>query len=71
MAEKINNGTSIFKITVAGIDPEKLLQKLRERNIILPRPDKDTGVFWLTVNTTLNRVSPEELANYFIRSAEV
>lgn len=68
-AEKIANGTSIFKMRIAGVDPEKFLQRLQERNIILSHPDKNAGVFWMTVNTTLNRVSPEELANSFVRSA--
>jgi threonine aldolase len=67
--EKIANGTSIFKMSVAGIDAEKFLQRLREQNIILSPPNKNDGVFWMTVNTTLNRISPQELANSFVRSA--
>ncbi|MCI0693548.1 hypothetical protein L0337_16265 [candidate division KSB1 bacterium] len=37
--------------------------------VYISHPDKNAGVFWMTVNTTLNRVSPEELANSFVRSA--
>jgi threonine aldolase len=68
--EKITNGSSIFKMSAPGIDPEKFLQRLRAGNIILPHPDKNTGVFWMTVNTTLNRVGPKELADSFVQAAE-
>ncbi len=69
-AEKMSNGSSIFKMAVAGIDSEKFLQRLRTGNVIIPPPDKNAGIFWMTVNTSLLRSSPEGLAHSFIRSAE-
>ncbi|MGH7492847.1 MAG: threonine aldolase family protein [bacterium] len=67
--EKIPNGTSIFKMGVTGIASERFLQRLRVRNIILSPPDRNGGTFWMTVNTTLNRVKPEDLADRFLRAA--
>jgi hypothetical protein len=69
--EKTINGTSVFKMRAMGIDAAKLLERLRAGNIILPQPAKDTGSLWMTVNTSLNRISPEELADSFVRAAGI
>jgi len=59
-------GTSIVQLTVEGIDPEKFVARLLSKNIVLSHPQKDTGAFWLTVNTTLNRITPNDLAGSFL-----
>ena len=69
--EKTIYGTSVFKMRIMGIDAAKLLERLRAGNIILPQPSKDTDSLWMTVNTSLNRVSPEVLADWFVRAAGV
>jgi threonine aldolase len=62
---KVANGTSAFHVAVPGVTPRTFAERLLKRNIVLPQPQKDTGVFWLTVNTTLNRISAGELAAAF------
>jgi len=64
--EKNINGTSIVKMVVKGIDPDKFAARLLSKGIVLPHPEKETGVFWLTVNTTLNRVKPNYLSASYI-----
>ena len=67
--EKIPNGTSAFKMSVTGIDAAKFSQKLQAENIILPPAAKNAAHYWMAVNTTLNRISPEALTDRFMRAA--
>jgi threonine aldolase len=66
--EKIANGTSAFKLSVQGGDPGSFAERLLARNIVLPRPQTDGGIFWMVVNTTLNSAKPEELAKSFVEA---
>jgi hypothetical protein len=66
--EKITSGTSVFGMIVEGIDPNKFAERLMSRAIVLPHQQKDTREFWMTVNTTLNRVNPQELAESFVEA---
>jgi len=66
---RVANGTSAFHMAVAGITPPKFAERLLKRNVILQQPQKDTGVFWMTVNTTLNRISAGELAGTFLEAS--
>ena len=63
--ERVANGTSTFHMTVDGIAPAAFAERLLKRNIVLPQPQKDTGGFWMMVNTTLNRIGAGELAGIF------
>ena len=67
--EKIPNGTSAFKMSVTEIDAAKFSQKLQAENIILPPAAKNAAHYWMAVNTTLNRISPEALTDCFMRAA--
>lgn len=66
--EKITSGTSVFGMIVEGIDPNKFAERLMSRAIVLPHQQKDTREFWMTVNTTLNRVNPQELVESFVEA---
>ena len=66
--ERIPNGTSAFRMVVDGIAPQAFAERLLKSNIVLPHPEKDTGTFWMTVNTTLNRVGAGALARTFLEA---
>ncbi|MGB2869192.1 MAG: beta-eliminating lyase-related protein [Bacteroidota bacterium] len=66
--EKIPNGTSIFKLSVQNVNTDLFVSRLLSREVVLPHPQKNSGDFWMTVNTTLNRREPSELATTFIEA---
>ena len=66
--EKIPDGTSIFRMSVQGVNTESFAARLLSREVVLPHPQKNTGDFWMTVNTTVNRRDPSELATAFIEA---
>ena len=66
---RVTNGTSAFQIAVPGVAPLVFAERLLKKNIVLPQPQKDTGVFWMTVNTSLNRISARNLAETFLEAA--
>ena len=65
--ERMEDGTNLFRLRVAGADPDGFRRRLREQQVDLGgvRPD---GSFLIGVNETWNRTSPDELARRF-RSA--
>lgn len=67
--EKVPDGTSVFSMAVKDIAPLKFAERLLKNNIILPQPQKDTGLFWMTANTTLNRIGGGELAGRFLEAS--
>lgn len=67
-ARKLPDGTSRFFLSVAGLPPAVLAERLRGRDVFLPGPRPDTGEFALQVNPTLLRVPPDELARRFLDS---
>jgi threonine aldolase len=64
--EKLSNGTNIFKLHVKGVNLQEFRQRLRQKNIHIPPPSEKEGGFFMKTNVTLNRISPEELADAFI-----
>jgi len=69
--ERVANGTSAFHMAVDGIAPPTFAERLLKKNITLPQPQKGTGVFWMTVNTTLNRIRAGELAGTFLEASRL
>ena len=66
---KVANGTSAFQVAVSGVDPRTFADRLLKKNIFLPQLQKESGVFWLTVNCTLNRTSARDLAGAFVEAS--
>lgn len=69
-ARKLPNGTSRFLMTVSGVAPDALAERLLRRGVILPHAQAGSGVFALQVNPTILRTSPAALARIFIASME-
>lgn len=67
-AQKLANGTSRFLLTIAGVAPEALSERLSKRGIVLPPPQSGTGVFPMQVNATILRTTPAALARVFTES---
>jgi threonine aldolase len=67
--EKVVNGTSAFLMAVEGITPGRFAERLLKQRIVLSQPQKDAGSFWMTVNTTLNRIGGGELAEKFLQAS--
>jgi threonine aldolase len=65
--EKLPKGTNIFKLHVKGVEPDKFRQNLRQKNIHIPGPTRE-GSFFMKTNASLNRISPEELAEKFVEA---
>lgn len=61
--ENIPNGTNVFNLYLKGTDPEKFRTALLKENIVLPLPKKNK--FSMKLNVTINRKSPEWIANKF------
>ncbi|MFC3550440.1 threonine aldolase family protein [Lysobacter cavernae] len=64
--EKIAHGTSRFLLTVSGVAPEVLNERLGRQGIVLPYARPGTGTFPMQVNPTILRTPPEALAQAFI-----
>jgi threonine aldolase len=67
-ARKLPDGTSRFFLSVTGLPPAVLAERLRGRGVFLAGPHPDTGEFALQVNPTLLRAPPDELARRFLDS---
>jgi hypothetical protein len=67
--EKVANGTSAFLMAGEGIAAGRFAERLLKQNIVLPLPQKDANSFWMTVNTTLNRIGGGELAEEFLQAS--
>ena len=64
-------GTSRFFLTVAGVDAMAFRDAARSRGgVWLPRPNPDTGEFFMQVNPTLLRKSPEAVAQALLSAAK-
>jgi threonine aldolase len=66
--ERIPHGTNIVKLHVRDVDGAKYQAALRNRGVYLGNPRPNSGEFMLTINESLNRHSPDELAKVFIES---
>lgn len=67
--EKVANGTSAVVMSVKGVTAATFAARLLEHNIMLPQPQKGASSFWMTVNTTLNRIEAGELAERFVQAS--
>lgn len=68
--EKIANGTSRFLLTVTGVAPEVLAQRLKDRGILLPHPPAGATTLKLQLNTSILRTTPEALVQAFTKSID-
>ncbi|MCK7514710.1 MAG: hypothetical protein MZV70_69065 [Desulfobacterales bacterium] len=66
--ERVPNGTSAFKLILKRGEAQSFAARLKACGVILPHPEGDPPVFRMIVNTSLNRVDPEELAHDFIQA---
>lgn len=62
---KVPNGTSRFLLTVSGVTPEALAERMLKRGVILPHARPGTGVFPMQVNGTIMRKTAMSLARSF------
>ena len=60
------NGSHIVRLNITNANFKRFSESLGKRNIQLPAPD-DNG-FLLKINPSLNRETPQNLAQYFIES---
>lgn len=65
--ERMTDGTNLFRLRVAGVDPDAFRRRLRQREVDLGGLGAD-GSFMVGVNETWNRAAPDDLAGRF-RSA--
>ena len=61
--EHILHGTNVFNLYLKGADPEKFRSELLINNIVLPAPTGNK--FSMKLNVTINRKTPEWIANKF------
>ncbi|HDT11212.1 MAG TPA: aminotransferase class I/II-fold pyridoxal phosphate-dependent enzyme [bacterium] len=66
--ERIPNSANVFKLHVKGADLTEFRKKLSEKNVKLRSPQEEWGGFFMKINASLNRISPEELAVVFNES---
>lgn len=67
-ARRLPDGTCRFFLSVTGIAPDALAERLRRHDILLPGPRPDTGEFALQVNPTLLRSDAARLAQQFLEA---
>ena len=66
--ENIPNGTNVFNFYLQGTDPKKFRSELLINNIVLPAPSENK--FSMKLNVTINRKSPEWIAQKFEEALE-
>jgi threonine aldolase len=66
--ERIPSGTNLFRLQVKGPDPVAFQKRLAAKGVMLSAPQR--GAFLVGVNETLNRTTPAELVDTFVRAAE-
>jgi threonine aldolase len=66
--ERVPNGTSAFKLILKRSDASAFTARLKSRGVILPHPEGDPPVFRMIVNTSFNKVDPEDLAHEFVQA---
>ncbi len=65
--ERIRSGTNIFRLRVRGVDAAAFQKRLAAHGVMLSAPNQ--GGFLVGVNETLNRITPADLVDVFVRSA--
>ncbi|WP_052108074.1 threonine aldolase family protein [Aerolutibacter daejeonensis] len=63
---KLEDGTSLFYMTVAGADHQKLAARARARGVTLAPPPSGQSEFTMQVNTSLLRMPPAKVAGVLI-----
>lgn len=69
--ERPDDGTHIFMMKVEGVVPDEFVLRLARAGIRIRGPYKETGTYFLKVNPSLNRRTPEALAASFMGAAAV
>ena len=64
--EHILNGTNVFNLYLKGADPEKFRSALLKEQIVLPAPTGNK--FSMKINVTINRKTPEWIAQKFVEA---
>ena len=65
--DRVTPGTNLFRLRVAGVEPELLRARLATENVLLSPPQGDGG-FLVGVNETLNRSTGGALVEAFVRA---
>lgn len=63
--ERVPSGTNLFRVQARGVDPAAFQKRLEKRGVHLSAPQGDR--FLVGVNETLNRTTPAELTDAFVR----
>jgi hypothetical protein len=66
--ERIPSGTNLFRLQVRSTDPVAFQKRLAAKGVMLSAPQR--GAFLVGVNETLNRTTPAELVDAFVRASE-
>lgn len=66
MIETFKNGSHVVRLNIAKVNLGKFRDSLLKKNVELAKPD-DKG-FWLKINPSINRNTPQNLAGYFLES---
>jgi threonine aldolase len=64
--ERVPSGTNLFHVQVRGTDPVAFQKRLAQKGVMIGAPQRD--VFLVGVNETLNRTTPAELTDAFVRA---
>tara|TARA_B100000029_G_scaffold448151_1_gene470444 strand:+ start:1201 stop:2232 length:1032 start_codon:yes stop_codon:yes gene_type:complete len=67
VVERINNGTNLLRLRIAGTDPLRFRTRLERAGVVVGRP-RGTGQFLVSVNETWNRRPADELAAIFVEA---
>lgn len=66
---RLEDGTSRVFLSVAGVTPDQLVERLARHGIVLSPAHPHTGELALEINATLLRMPPDRLASTFIQAA--
>jgi len=66
--DKVANGTSKFFLSISGITPELVTERMHKRGFLLPHTNPDNGIFQMQVNPSILRSSPTKMARAFFDS---
>src|SRR5439155_4088303 len=64
--DRVPSGTNLFHLQVRGTDPVSFQQRLARNGVMVSTPQRD--LFLVGVNETLNRTTPAELTDAFVRA---
>jgi threonine aldolase len=64
--DRVPSGTNLFHVQVRGTDPVAFQKRLAQKGVMIGAPQRD--VFLVGVNETMNRTTPAELTEAFVRA---